>query len=42
MTLICAKDSISRPYMKNDKEVLHTEKDQYADFDQYEIDGILS
>ena len=42
MTLICAKDSISRPYMKNDKEILHTEKDQYADFDQYEIDGILS
>ena len=42
MTLICAKDSVSKSYMKNDKEVLHTEKGKGVNVDQYEIDGILS
>ena len=42
MTLICAKDSVSKSYMKNDKEVLHTEKGKGVYVDQYEIDGILT
>ena len=42
MTLVCAKDSVSKSYMKNDKEVLHTEKGKGVYVDQYEIDGILS
>lgn len=42
MTLICAKDSVSKSYIKNDKEVLHTEKGKGVYVDQYEIDGILT
>ena len=42
MTLICAKDSVSKPYMRTDKEVLSTEKGKGVNVDQYEIDEITT
>ena len=44
MTLVCIKDSVAKPYMKNDKELLNTEKRKDGlDVDQFTIDkgGIL-
>ena len=43
MTLVCIKDSVSQPYLKNDKEVLNREKGKGLDVEQFSIDksGIL-
>lgn len=44
MTLICVKDSVSKPYLVNDLEVLNKEKGKGKDVDQFLIDkspGIL-